>query len=95
MIIYLFFNLMGSLFTTVITAIASFLTATMPSSITLYWSSVLVLFGGIRALDTILPISELIVLAIAGIALNLTLSLIVNGWGLGRLFLTLIFFWRK
>lgn len=95
MIFYLFFGVINSILTTVLVAIAEFLNFAMPTSIALYWSSVTLLFSGIRALDTILPISELIVLAIAGLVLNLALSLIVNGWGIGRLFLTLIFFWRK
>lgn len=95
MIIYTFFTIISSIFSATITTIGNFFYLAMPGSIDSYWSAVSSIFSGIKVLDSFLPISELIVFATAGLALNLTLTVLVNGWSVGRMFLTLIFFWRK
>lgn len=66
-----------------------------PTSVQTYWSSVDAIFSGIRALDLFIPVSELIVMASFGLFLNLILGIFVNGWGVGRMIFTLVFFWKR
>lgn len=67
-----------------------------PSSvIDTYWSAVETIFSGVRILDVILPVSELLILAGIGIGLRLITTVAVNGWGLARMAKTFIFFWKK
>jgi len=82
-------------FQSVIASIGTLFAIVFPVEVDTYWNAVDSIFTGIRALDTFLPISELIVLSTVGVLLNLALGVLVNGWGLGRIVLSLILFWRK
>lgn len=95
MLFALLFAFINTVFNAVLGTLGTFLALVSPFQIGSYWYAVDSIFTGIRALDVFLPISELIVLAFVGIALNFSLAVIVHGWGIGRLLLSLILFWKR
>lgn len=95
MILEVLFGYINGLITLTISGVGILFNVLFPSAFDNYWYSVSTMFSGIRALDSILPITELIIFATVGISLKFTLMMIVDGYGLGVMVFRLITFWRN